>query len=129
MSNQNILVVDDDKICAKVLETHLNDAGFHTDIKHSNDEAWDTLSAAQRNYAVILLDRLMLNTSGVGLVNKIKSSPALRHIPVIMITAQAERDEVIDAVRAGVFDFVYKPVDADVLLPLVHRAINLYSTI
>lgn len=129
MASQNILIIDDDLICARVLEKHLQDADFSTDTAHTNDEAWHFLTEAQRNYAVILLDRMMLNDSGVSLVNKIKSSPALKHVPVIMITAQAERDEVIDAVRAGVFDFVYKPVDADVLLPLVQRAINLYSTI
>lgn len=125
---QNILVIDDDPIGRKVISSHLDDAGYTTTTASSMEKAWEILSDSNTNFLAILLDRLMYDRSGVELLNKIKASPAHKHIPVIMVTAHAERQEVIDAVRAGVFDFVYKPVNCDVLLPLVQRAINLYST-
>jgi len=129
MLSQNILVIDDDKICLKAIQNYLMDAHYKVTTASSIAEAWDVLSRGDKHFTVIVLDRIILNEDSVSLLNRLKSSPAHKHIPVIMVTAQAERKEVINAVRAGAFDFIYKPVESSVLLPLVARAINLYSTL
>ena len=129
MYPQNILVIDDDKICLKAIQHYLADANYKVTTASSIEEAWEVLSRGDQHFTVIVLDRVMLDKDSVILLNRIKSSPAHKHIPVIMVTAQAETKEVINAVRAGAFDFVYKPVDSSVLLPMVQRAINLYSTL
>ena len=122
--NHTILIVDDDPICLRVLQAHLQDAGYKTILAGNGREAWEKLTGSHINFSVILADRVMLDIDGIELLKKVKASPALRHIPVIMVTGEADRKEVIDAVKFGVFDFVYKPLDSEILLPLVARAIS-----
>lgn len=122
--NHTILIVDDDPICLRILQSHLEDAGYKTVLASNGREAWEKLTKSGINFSVILADRVMLDIGGIELLKKVKASPALRHIPVIMVTSEADRTEVIDAVKFGVFDFVYKPLDSEILLPLVMRAIT-----
>ncbi len=128
-TKHHILVVDDDPICLKLLESLLGDAGYETSLAASGREAWSQLSLGDVNYSVILLDRIMMDVDGMELLDKVKNSPAHRHIPVIMMTGEAERDEVINAVRGGVFDFIFKPVDSEVLIPLINRALNHFAAV
>jgi DNA-binding NtrC family response regulator len=66
----------------------------------------------------------MIGVDGMMLLDRIKTAPHLEKIPVIMQTGEAEFEEHVNAVRAGVFDFIYKPVSEELLLFVVGNAIN-----
>lgn len=120
----NILAIDDDVVSLYALKAHLEDAHYNITCVKDLASAKSVLNDSNCNYSVILLDRLLGEDDTTIFLQELKQSPAHKHIPVIMITARADRSEVIDAVRSGAFDFVYKPVDPSVLLSMVQRALN-----
>lgn len=124
--NQKILVVDDDSVSAKVIVDHLKEANYAVDSTTQGKEAWEILTQYPEEYAVILVDRMMMGVDGMELLRRIKQSPPLQTIPVIMITGQAQPEEHVDAIAAGVFDFIYKPIEKDLLLFLVQKAVEQY---
>jgi len=64
---------------------------------------------------LILLDIIMPELGGMDTLQQIKALPRFSSVPVIMLTAQHDRDKVIQAVKLGAADFLGKPVTADVL--------------
>lgn len=122
--NQKILVVDDDNVSVKVIINHLKEAHYLVDSANQGKEAWEMLTQYPEEYAVILVDRMMMGVDGMELLRRIKQSPPLQNIPVIMITGQAQPEEHVDAIAAGVFDFLYKPIEKDLLLFLVQKALE-----
>ena len=57
----------------------------------------------------------MPNMDGISLLKKVRSDPALKHMPFLMVTAEAEKEKVIEAIKAGVSNYVVKPFTAEVL--------------
>ena len=73
-------------------------------------------SALERtSYALIVLDVLLPDTSGIELLAEVKSDPACRDIPLVMLTAMEEREAMIDGITAGADDYVTKSADFAVL--------------
>lgn len=123
-TKHHVLVVDDDLLCLTAMRAHLADTAYEVHIAKSGQEAWETLRTSGCNFSAILLDRKMPNGNGMSLLSRVKKSAAYAHIPIIMITSDADTQEAIAAFKQGVFDFLRKPVDASILHPLLERAIN-----
>ncbi len=119
-----ILVVDDDPLVTKVLTTLLKDAEFNVATAHEAVFAFDLLNEDPLRFSAVILDRMMPSMSGLDLLHKIYLRPELRHIPIIMLTSHAERKDVGAAMIAGVYDFLYKPIDKDLLLLVLKRALR-----
>jgi CheY-like chemotaxis protein len=124
LSLPEILVVDDDPIAVKVLTTLLNDAEFTVAATHEAVFAFDLLNEDPNRFSAVILDRMMPSMTGLDLLHKIYLRPELRHIPIIMLTSHAERKDVGAAMIAGVYDFLYKPIDKDLLLLVLKRALR-----
>ena len=124
---KKILVVDDDTLCTKVIVEHLKEASYPVDSAAKGSEAWEMLTSAPEQYAALFVDRMMLGVDGMELLRRIKQSPSLRQIAVIMITGEAQPDEHVDAIAAGVFDFLYKPIEKELLLFLAQKALEQYQ--
>lgn len=114
--NTKILVVDDMAMMRKFVTKFLKEFGF-TDITEAKDgvEAWDFLSAANPQFALVISDWSMPKMTGLDLLKKIRSDSRLGKTPVVMVTAESEQDSVIEAIKAGVTAYVAKPFTADVL--------------
>lgn len=119
-----ILVVDDDPVVVKVLTTLLTDASFSVASTHEAVFAFDLLNEDPYRFSAVILDRMMPSMTGLDLLHKIYVRPELRHIPIIMLTSHAERKDVGAAMIAGVYDFLYKPIDKDLLLLVLKRALR-----
>jgi two-component system chemotaxis response regulator CheY len=76
-------------------------------------EAWKLLESSQ--FDVILTDWNMPNMNGLDLVKKIRAGGAHQKTPIIMITTEGGKGEVITALKAGVNNYIVKPFGADVL--------------
>ena len=122
-----ILVVDDMLTMRKLVGKVCKDIGF-TDITEAADGnlAWQALNAATPPIGLIISDWNMPNCSGIDLLKKIRSDAKYGKLPFILVTAEAEQSQIIEAVKAGVSNYVVKPFTADVLkqkLEQVHSKI------
>lgn len=119
-----ILVVDDDPIILTLLKDYLDEAGYTIITANNAASAWDLLTKSLHNFAAVITDRMMPDMDGTDLTRKIKGQSAFKDLPVIMLTSAAEKDEVIAAHRGGIFDFLMKPIEKDLLLMVVKRALQ-----
>jgi signal transduction histidine kinase/CheY-like chemotaxis protein len=111
-----ILVIEDDPAAASLLRTYLQAAGYQTIISANGGDGL----AVARTVApdVILLDVLLPGLDGWGVLRQLKEDPALRHIPVVMVSVVEEREL---GLSLGAVDFFVKPVDRQALLGWLDR--------
>ncbi|HLO78847.1 MAG TPA: SpoIIE family protein phosphatase [Magnetospirillum sp.] len=118
------LVVDDERMNREVVIANLRAAGYETLSAEDGQQAWLTLNAAPDDFDVILLDRRMPRMDGMELLGKLKADQRLRNIPVIMQTAFASSEDVVEGIKAGVFYYLAKPLDRQLLLSVTAAAIE-----
>lgn len=109
-----ILVVDDDPFQSKLLERLLGNTGYGTMVAQSGTEALALLG--RRHPDLILMDVGLPDLNGIELTRRLKSTPALAAIPIVMITGHSERPVLEASVKAGAVDFLVKPFEREVLL-------------
>jgi len=120
---QRILVVDDEEFNLKLLVGDLENNGYEAVKAQDGKIAIDILKN-DHNFDVILLDRMMPNMDGMKALAKIKADDNLKDIPVIMQTAAASSKETQEGIDAGVYYYLTKPFEINVLLALVKSAIR-----
>jgi FixJ family two-component response regulator len=69
----------------------------------------------------VIADRVMPHLPGTELAQRMQENPQLKSIPLILVTGIAEKEEVIEGIKAGARDFLYKPVEKDLLLAIVKK--------
>ena len=109
-----ILVVDDFSTMRRIVRNLLKELGFA-----NVDEAEDGVMALQKlqndSFQFVVTDWNMPNMDGLQLLQTIRQSPALKHLPVLMITAEAKRENIIAAAQAGASGYIVKPFTAATL--------------
>ena len=112
----HILVVDDSKINRMMLARAVEKQGHQVTTAQDGRQALALLSSAQAgHFDVILLDVLMPEMDGYQVLEQVKSNSALRHIPVIMISALDEMDSAIRCIEMGATDYLPKPFNPALL--------------
>ncbi len=111
-----ILIVDDSSTMRRIIGNVVMQLGFS---KEDFDEAEDGVKAwkllSEGKYDIILTDWNMPNMNGLELVKKVRSEGEHQKTPIIMITTEGGKSEVIIALKAGVNNYIVKPFSADVL--------------
>jgi two-component system chemotaxis response regulator CheY len=110
-----ILVVDDSKVIRHTMLTLLRQLGYH-DILACEDVKQARAALAQDNYDLILSDWHMPGESGLDFLKYVRATERYAKIPFIMITTETERANVIEALKAGVQNYIFKPIQKDVLM-------------
>lgn len=109
-----VLVVDDFPTMRRIVKNLLKQLGFE-----NIDEAEDGMQALQKmkvgQYGLVVSDWNMPNMEGIDLIRKIRQDPNLKDTPFLMVTAEAEKEKVIEAIKAGVDNYIVKPFTAEVL--------------
>jgi two-component system, cell cycle response regulator len=118
-----VLTVDDSKTVRIIVKKAFK--LYDCDILESANGVEGLAMAAKENPDLILLDITMPVMDGVEMLTKLKSDPALKSIPVIMLTAEGGRDNVLKIAKIGVRDYIVKPFKEDVLVQKVGRVIDL----
>jgi pilus assembly protein CpaE len=111
MAEAHILVVDDDKIVTRTLTILLKRLGYRTTTINNPIEAIRWLQLPGNFPDLIISDVTMPEMSGYEFVSHIRNAPITAHLPVIMLTANAEIDNKVDGFKAGADDYLIKPVD------------------
>ena len=123
-SNPTILIVDDEPINLEIICAHLEDDDYTLITAKNGEEAWDRIESNPQQYDAIILDRMMPGMDGMEVLANIKENEQLEHVPVVMQTAKAEDQEVIEGLKAGAYYYLTKPYDGDVLKTIIRSAIN-----
>ena len=120
MSTLSILIVDDDPSLRQVMSMQLEEMGYRAVAASSGDEALQILGS--ETVALVITDYRMPGMNGLELLEKIR--PEYPLLPVIMITAFGSIGNAVEAIKAGAFDYISKPIDFDQLAIVVRRALE-----
>ena len=118
-----ILVVDDDPDLGKLLRTYLMLEGFATRFAVNRAEILDALRQPPMP-DLVLLDVELPDANGFDILAKMRQHPALKLVPVIMLTAEASREAVLKGLRGGAHGYVTKPFEADALTMAVKAVLG-----
>ncbi|ARV27226.1 chemotaxis response regulator CheY [Vibrio ordalii] len=112
--NMKILIVDDFSTMRRIVKNLLRDLGFN-----NTQEADDGLTALpmlkKGDFEFVVTDWNMPGMQGIDLLKNIRADAELKHLPVLMITAEAKREQIIEAAQAGVNGYIVKPFTAATL--------------
>ncbi len=122
MGPKKILAVDDSETYLHALADALAGNGYEVVLAHTGEEALELL--AVQPVDCILLDLLMPGMGGQATCRQVKAAPAMRDIPIIMLTAVESRDAMIQGLGAGADDFIAKSSDFEVLRARVRAQIR-----
>jgi two-component system, chemotaxis family, chemotaxis protein CheY len=118
-----ILLVDDSRTMRNIQKNVLKALGDH-EITEAGDgmEALTAIAAAHSTFDLMLFDWNMPNMDGLVLVKRVRETN--KTTPIIMVTTEAEKERIIDAVKAGVNNYVIKPFTPDALLDRVKSTLE-----
>lgn len=109
----NILVVDDNDANREILSRRLKQQGYRIVMAENGYRALEQLERA--SFDLVLLDVMMPGMDGHEVLRRIKSDSKLRHIPVLIISANTELDSVIKCIERGAEDYLSKPFNPTLL--------------
>jgi len=113
--NLKVLVVDDFPTMRRIVRNLLKQLGFEH-IDEAEDGAQALIRLRGGNFGLVISDWNMPNMEGIELLRNVRKEPEpLKDIPFLMVTAEAEKEKVIEAIKAGVDNYVVKPFTADIL--------------
>ena len=112
--NMKILVVDDMSTMRRIVKNIMKQLGFANveEAEHGQD-ALDKLKAEP--FGFVISDWNMPVMTGIELLRAIRADDKLKAIPVLMVTAEAQKENLVEAIQAGVSNYIVKPFTAEVL--------------
>ena len=117
-----ILVVDDMAAMRKILKTLLAQLGYkNVDEAEDGKQALEILKQNPNKYGLVITDWNMPNMTGIELVQAIRSDEKLKHLPILMVTAEAKKENVLMAIKAGVNNYIVKPFTAETLKEKIEK--------
>ena len=111
-----ILVVDDMMTMRKIIIKTCKELGFK-DFTEAADGAlgWAAIQTANPPIGLIISDWNMPNSNGLDLLKRVRADARFGKLPFMMVTAEAEQHQIVDAVKAGVSNYVIKPFTGEAL--------------
>lgn len=109
-----ILIVDDFSTMRRIIKNLLRDLGFNnTQEADDGQTAWPMLQGG--NFDFLVTDWNMPGMPGIDLLKAVRGDEKLQSLPVLMVTAEAKRDQIVEAAQAGVNGYIVKPFTAQTL--------------
>ncbi|MDD5433995.1 MAG: chemotaxis response regulator CheY [Nitrospira sp.] len=115
-----ILVVDDFSTMRRIVKNILKQIGF-SDIDEAEDGNNALTKLKQDKYDMVVSDWNMPNMTGLDLLKAIRSDNVINNTPVLMVTAEAKKENVMEAIQAGVNNYIVKPFTADTLKDKIEK--------
>lgn len=124
MGKAHILIVEDEMDIQQLVSYNLIKAGFHVSCADSGEDALDVLRKDEVD--CVLLDLMLPGISGLDVCEAVKNSndPDARNIPIIMLTAKGEEEDVVSGFEFGADDYVTKPFSPKVLIARVKAVLK-----
>jgi two-component system chemotaxis response regulator CheY len=112
--NLNFLVVDDFSTMRRIIKNLLHDLGY-PNVTEADDGTTALPLLKNGNFDFLITDWNMPGMPGLELLKAVRANAKLAKLPVLMLTAEAKRNQIVEAAQAGVNGYVIKPFTADVL--------------
>ncbi len=109
-----VLIVDDFSTMRRIIKNLLRDLGF-TNTFEADDGNTALPMLKEGGFEFVVTDWNMPIMQGIDLLKEIRKDPKLKHLPVLMVTAEAKREQIIEAAQAGVNGYIVKPFTAGTL--------------
>jgi two-component system chemotaxis response regulator CheY len=113
-SKLKFLVVDDFSTMRRIVRNLLKELGF-TNVDEAEDGAVALQKLQGGGFDFVVSDWNMPNMDGLTLLQRVRADPALKHLPVLMITAEAKKENIIAAAQSGASGYIVKPFTAATL--------------
>lgn len=113
-TRMKILVVDDFSTMRRIIKNLLQDIGF-SNTSEANDGQTALPMLKSGDFDFLITDWNMPRMTGLDLLKAVRAEPSLSSLPVLMVTAEAKRDQIIEAAQAGVNGYIVKPFTAQTL--------------
>lgn len=123
-ANRIVLVVDDEPLTIKMLKHVLEGEGFEVRTAMNRQETLEQIRLAPIP-DLVLLDVMLPDTDGFQILERFRQHPALRSLPVIMLTSKATREAVLKGLMGGANGYVTKPFQLPVLVKAVHAVLGM----
>ena len=120
---ERILVVDDNETNRDILEARLMANGY--EVLHAGDGEQALEMATRHRPDIILLDIMMPKINGIEVCRRLKCDASLPFIPIVLVTAKADSNDVVKGLDAGADEYLTKPVDHKVLIARVKALLRL----
>lgn len=112
--NMRVLIVDDFSTMRRIIRNILRQLGFNNVVEADDGTtAWEVLNREKIDF--IVSDWNMPNMTGIELLRKVRSSEQHGNLPFLMVTAEAQQENIIEAVQAKVSNYIVKPFTADTM--------------
>ncbi|MDL2316065.1 chemotaxis response regulator CheY [Desulfovibrio sp. OttesenSCG-928-A18] len=112
--NMRVLVVDDFSTMRRIIKNILRQLGLNNVVEADDGTtAWDVLNKDKIDF--IISDWNMPQMTGIDLLRKVRGSEEFSDLPFLMVTAEAQQENIIEAVQAKVSNYIVKPFTADVM--------------
>jgi len=122
MSEKTILVVDDEPAIRDMINTALDVAGFNCIQAENAQQAHAMIIDEQPD--LVLLDWMMPGTSGIELIRRLQRDELTKNVPVIMLTAKASEDNVVQGLEVGADDYITKPFSPRALVARINAVLR-----
>lgn len=109
-----ILIVDDFSTMRRIIKNLLRELGF-SNTAEADDGSTALPMLKGGGFDFLITDWNMPNMEGIALLKAVRADPMLKSLPVLMVTAEAKRDQIVEAAQAGVNGYIVKPFTAETL--------------
>ncbi len=109
-----ILIVDDFSTMRRIVKNLLRDLGF-TNTAEADDGQTALPMLQSGDFDFLVTDWNMPGMQGIDLLKAVRADPNLKDLPVLMVTAEAKREQIVEAAQAGVNGYIVKPFTAGTL--------------
>ncbi len=113
-TNMRVLVVDDFATMRRIIKNILRQLGFNNVVEADDGTtAWDVLNSDRIQF--IISDWNMPQMTGIDLLRKVRASEEFANLPFLMVTAEAQQENIIEAAQAKVSNYIVKPFTAETM--------------
>ena len=117
-----VLIVEDEKHLADGLRYNLKAEGYEVDVAGSGEQAYDLLLERRPGYDVVVLDVMLPGIDGFSLASRLRSQG--HFVPILMLTARGQAEDVLRGFEAGADDYLPKPFELSVLLARINALLR-----
>lgn len=121
------LIVDDFSTMRRIIRNLLKEIGY-VNAEEAEDGSAALAKLRSQSFDFVVTDLNMPNMNGFDMLNEIRGDPALKHLPVLLVTAEAKREDIINAAQAGASGYIVKPFTRATLEEKIAKIVQKMST-
>jgi DNA-binding response OmpR family regulator len=122
MKPESLLIVDDNEMNRDLLSRRLERKGYTVSVAENGHKTLEWIG--QYDFDLVLLDIEMLGTSGLEVLKTLRQTYSPNQLPVIMVTAKVQSQDIVEALSLGANDYVTKPIDFPVALARIKTQLS-----